>query len=64
MELGPNDVALNSEAGCGILIAGLLPISHELSSVHKIMAKKEGNKTFLLKHMLMYPNISLANYKL
>jgi hypothetical protein len=46
------------------LIAGLFPISHELSSVHKIMAKKEGNKTFLLKHILMYPNISLANYKL
>jgi hypothetical protein len=64
MELGLNDVALNSDAGCGKLIAGLFPISHELSSVHKIMAKKEGNKTFLLEYMLIYPNISTANYKL
>jgi hypothetical protein len=64
MELGPNDVALNSEAGCGILIAGLFPISHELMSTHKIMAKKEGNKAFLLEYILIYPNISQANYKL
>jgi hypothetical protein len=64
MELGPNDVALKLEAGCGILIAGLFPISHELSRKHKIMAKKEGNKTLLLEYMLIYPNISTANYKL
>jgi hypothetical protein len=64
MELEPNDVALNSEAGCGILIAGLFPISHELRSTHKIMAKKEGNKAFLLEYILIYPNISQANYKL
>jgi hypothetical protein len=63
MEVGPNDDALNSDAGCGMLIARLFPVSQEISNTLIIMAKNSEKRIVLVFCIMIIPINVLSNYK-